>query len=89
MFDGKPNVNGYLGKLASAPFDAQNFDDALKNAYHALAPSLSNWSAHLDVPVYVAQVEATDLRTGARRMQLLTPPLETSLSVEAEPKLES
>jgi len=89
MFDGKPNPKGYLGKLVSAPFEAQNFDDALKRAYHALAPTLSNWSAHLDVPVNVAQIDATELRTGAARMQVLTPPLETSFAVEAEPKLES
>lgn len=88
-FDGKPNTKGYLGKLASEPFDAQNFDDALKKAYHAVAPSLSNWSAHLDVPVYVAQIDAIELRTGAASTQLLTPPLEAAFAVEGEPKLES
>lgn len=88
-FDGKPNANGYLGKLTSQPFDAQNFDDALKRAYHAVAPSLSNWSVHLDVPVYVAQIDATELRTGAASTQLLMPPLEAAFAVEGEPKLES
>jgi hypothetical protein len=88
-FDGKPNSKGYLGKLVSEPFDAQDFDDALKKAYHAVAPSLSNWSAHLDVPVYVAQVDATELRTGAASAQLLTPPLQAAFAVEGEPKLES
>ncbi len=89
MFDGKPNADGYLGKLVSEPFNAGSFDDALKKAYHAVAPSLSNWSAHLDVPVYVAQVDATELRTGAASAQVFTPPLETTLAVEGEPKLES
>ena len=89
MFDGKPNESGYLGKLVSAPFDGQNFDDAVKRAYHAVAPTLSNWSAHLDVPVYVSQIDATELQTGAARMQLLMPPLEVTFAVEAEPKLES
>src|SRR5580704_7398631 len=42
-FNGKPNAKGYLGKLISEPFDAQSFDDAIKRAYHAVAPSLSNW----------------------------------------------
>jgi hypothetical protein len=88
VFDGKPNAKGFLGKLVSEPFDAQNFDDALKKAYHAVAPSLSNWSAHLDVPVYVAQVDATELRTGAASTQLLVPPLDSVLAVEGEPKLE-
>jgi hypothetical protein len=89
MFDGKPNTKGYLGKLISEAFDAQNFNDALKKAYRAVAPLLSNWSAHLDVPVYVAQVDATEVRTGAASMQLLTPPLEVAFAVKGEPKLES
>jgi methylamine utilization protein MauJ len=89
IFDGKPNAEGYLGKLVSEPFDAQTFDDALRKAYHAVAPSLSNWSAHLDLPVYVAQVDATELRTGAASAQVFTPPLEAAFAVEGEPKLES
>jgi hypothetical protein len=89
VFDGKPNTKGYLGKLVSEPFDAQNFDDALKRAFHAVAPTLSIWSSHLDVPVHVAQIDATELRTGAASMQLLTPPLEVVFAVEGEPKLES
>jgi hypothetical protein len=89
VFDGKPNANGYLGKLVSGPFDAQNFDEAIKRAYHAVAPSLSNWSAHLDVPLDVAQVDATELRTGAARALVITAPLEVSFAVEGEPKLGS
>jgi hypothetical protein len=89
VFDGKPNGEGYLGKLVSDPFDAESFDDALKKAYHAVAPTLSNWSAHLDVPVYVAQVDATELRTGAASAQVFTPPLEAAFAVEGEPRLES
>lgn len=87
-FDGKPNAKGYLGKLLSQSFHAENFDDALKRAYHAIAPSLSNWSVHLDVPVYVAQIDATEVRTGAARVQMSAPPLIAGFAVEAEPKLE-
>jgi len=89
VFDGKPNARGYLGKLVSDPFDARSFDDAMQKAYHAIAPSLSNWSVHLDVPVQIAQIDATELRTGAARTQFQTPPLEARLAVEGEPKLES
>jgi hypothetical protein len=88
VFDGKPNAQGYLGKLISEPFDAQTFHDALTRAFHAVAPTLSNWSAHLDVPVHVAQLDATELRTGAARMHVLTPPLQATFAVEGEPKLE-
>jgi len=87
-FDGKPNLLGYLGKIVSEPFEAQSFDDALRRAYQTLAPALSNWSIHLDVPVYTSQIDAVEARTGAISMQLVIPPLEVSLAVEGEPKLE-
>jgi SEC-C motif len=83
VFDGKPNANGYLGKLISEPLDAQNFDDSIKRAYHAVAPSLSNWSAHLDVPLDVAQVDATELRTGAARALVIMPRWRLGLRLKA------
>jgi hypothetical protein len=88
VFDGRPNVKGYLGKLVSQLFHSENFDNALKDAYHAIAPSLSNWSAQLDVPVYVAQIDATELRTGAARVRMSAPPLIAGFAVEGQPKLE-
>jgi hypothetical protein len=89
IFDGKPNEQGYLGKLISQPFEARNFEHAIKGGYHAIAASLSNWSAHLDVPFFVAQIDALELRTGAASLQVIMPPLEVILAVQAEPKLES
>jgi hypothetical protein len=75
-FTGLPNERGYLGQLRSEPFDAKNFYDAELKAYHPLLPILSNWSLHLDVPVYVVQSDAVELRTGAHSGRVFTAPAE-------------
>src|SRR5207245_924535 len=59
-----PNDRGFLGKFESEPFDATGVHDAERKAHRALASSLSNWSAHLDIPLYVIQVESVEVRTG-------------------------
>jgi hypothetical protein len=89
LFDGIPNRSGYLGKLKSQQFTAQTFDDAFSKAYHAVAPSLSYWSAFLDVPVLIAQMDAEERRTGARRVRFVTAPLKVAFAVPGEPALES
>ncbi|MCU1303343.1 MAG: hypothetical protein JWQ87_3627 [Candidatus Sulfotelmatobacter sp.] len=83
-YDGTPNEKGYLGKLESEPFDANDFRDAEVKAYTPLLPILSNWSVHLDIPIYVAQIEIAELRTGARSGRLFTPPAESSFAVKGE-----
>jgi len=49
---------GYLGQLRSEPFEAENFYDAEQKAQPPLLSILSNWSIHLDIPLYVAQTES-------------------------------
>src|SRR6266436_3513611 len=55
VFTGLPNERGFLGKIISEPFDANNLHDAEAKAHRALASSLSNWSLDLDIPLSVAQ----------------------------------
>ena len=81
---GTPNERGYLGKVESEPFDAQGFRDAEAKAYTPLLPILSNWSVHLDIPIYVAQIEVVEIRTGARSGRLFTPPAESAFAVQGE-----
>jgi len=52
-FEGRPNARGYLAKLQSEPFEANNFEDADSKAYHLIAPVLSCISTELDIPVSV------------------------------------
>jgi hypothetical protein len=49
-FTGFPNEKGFLGKVVSEPFHANDRNDAERKGYDALIPALSNWSVHLDIP---------------------------------------
>lgn len=80
-FEGHPNERGFLGKFESEPFDANGFQDAERKAYRALATSLSDWSVHLDIPLYIHQVESVELRTGNTQTSILTPAAETPLAI--------
>jgi hypothetical protein len=81
VFLGYPNDKGFLGKLESEPFQANSFNDAELRAYRAIAPSLSNWSAHLDIPLHVLQVESTEIRTENRQTSIVTPHMEVPFAV--------
>lgn len=80
-FQGFPNEAGFLAKIESAPLKANNFSDAEEKAYRALVPSLSNWAAHLDIPLNVYQVDSKHVATGNTRMSMCTPAWEVPFSV--------
>lgn len=80
-FRGLPNNAGFLGKIESEPFRANSFSDAEEKAYRALAPSLSNWSVHLDIPLNIYQVDSTHLASGNSRMSMSTASWEVPFSV--------
>jgi hypothetical protein len=72
-FTGLPNERGFLGKIESDPFLANGFSDAEQKAYRALAPSLSYWSAELDIPLSVYQIESVESATSNRQTSALPP----------------
>ena len=82
-FTGFPNAKGFLGKIVTN-CQAQNFLDAYRKSYNALAPSLSNWSVHLDVPLSIYQVDIKEVSTGTIRMTFMPPFLETPFAVMAQ-----
>lgn len=63
VFSGRPNEAGFLAGFKVYPFEASDFMDAYVKAYARVAPSLSMWSAHLDVPLHVFQVDVLELAT--------------------------
>lgn len=71
QFTGFPNEKGFLGKIESDAFHADGFNDAEQKGYRALVPSLSYWSAELDIPLNVCQVESTEGATGNKQTSLL------------------
>ncbi len=62
-FIGTANLRGFLGKLTSRPIQAQDRFHAEEVAFRALAPSLSEFSLQLDIPLEIAQIETKDLFT--------------------------
>jgi hypothetical protein len=80
-FTGYPNKRGFLGKLITNPFAANDRQDAKRKAYRALASSLSNWSVHLDIPIEIHQVDTLELATGNTQMSQTNPYAEAPLAV--------
>ncbi len=81
VFRGLPNLQGFLSGFAVYPFQADNFTDAYVKAYVRVAPSLSMWSAHLDVPLHVFQVDLLEIATGNTMIGYINPFPELPLAV--------
>jgi hypothetical protein len=73
VFTGYRNDKGFLGKIESETFDADNFSHGALKAHQALAPALSRISLYLDIPVHIYQMDVTELRTGNVRMSITAP----------------
>jgi len=86
-FIGLPNEGGYLGKLIVDGLTALNFADAEKQAYELLAPFLSSWSLHLDIPVHVETIQVTNLQTNASSLRVRTPHFEMTFPGGLTPPL--
>lgn len=76
VFLGFPDGSGFLSKLVGH-CNANDFLDAHRKAFRAVAPILSNWSLQLDIPVFIYQVDLKETASGAKRMTF-NPPFETS-----------
>jgi hypothetical protein len=81
QFSGHPNDKGFLGKFVSVPFRADNRNNAERKAFRALATVLSNWSAHLDIPLEIVQRETMEVATGNIQTTIVPPYLEAPFAV--------
>jgi hypothetical protein len=72
VFEGHPNVRGFLGRLETT-LTANNFNDAEVKAQQLLAPTLSNWSTHLDVPFWIWRTYVTEVASGAKLITVTNP----------------
>ena len=86
-FVGVANENGCLGKLVVEELLAENFADAETQAYESLAPFLSGWSLHLDIPVHVETIQVTDLQTHASSLRARTPHFEMTFASGESPPI--
>jgi hypothetical protein len=87
IFKGIPNDKGYLGKLIVEQVGATGFDNAEATVYEALAPFLSAWALHLDIPVHVETIQVTNLRTHTHSLRVRTPSFEMTFAGGISPQL--
>ncbi len=81
VFCGHPNDRGFLAGFKVYLFEAESLVDAYVKAYTRVAPSLSMWSAHLDVPLHVFQVDVLELATSNTMIGYTNPFPELPLAV--------
>jgi hypothetical protein len=72
-FIGTANQNGFLGKFTSRPVQARDRFHAEEITFRALAPSLSEFSLQLDIPLEIAQIETKDLSTESCHVTITVP----------------
>lgn len=80
---GLPNENGYLRKIITKPFQANNRGHAEEIAYRALAAPLSNISPHLDIPLEIGVRETKEISNGSISMSFVSPCLEAPMAINA------
>lgn len=80
-FIGTANQNGFLGKLITRAFQAHDRFHAEAIAFRALAPSLSEFSLQLDIPLEIAQIETKDLATESHHVTVTVPYLNVPMLV--------
>jgi len=80
-FIGTANQNGFLGKFTSRPIQARDRFHAEEIAFRALAPSLSEFSLQLDIPLEIAQIETKDLSTESCHVTITVPFFDVPLIV--------
>jgi hypothetical protein len=76
---GSPDKDGLLGKL-TVELEAANANDAEREAYGALAPSLSLWSMNADIPIHIETIQVTDLRTFVSSLRVVAPQFEMNFA---------
>jgi hypothetical protein len=69
----RPNESGFMAKVEIAAIHGENFVEAERAAYRAVAIMFSVWSMYFDVPVWVSQIDSTELATGSARVSYVTP----------------
>jgi hypothetical protein len=83
MYHALPNARGFLGRLVTE-LHANDFRDAEHKAHRALAPNLSNWSAHLDIPMWVWRIQVTSVDTGATQTNIVNPFMEMPFTLAGQ-----
>jgi hypothetical protein len=76
---GSPDKDGLLGKI-TVELEAANANAAEREAYGALAPSLSLWSLNADIPIHIETIQVTDLKTLVNSLRVVAPQFEMNFA---------
>lgn len=68
----RPNERGFIAWIEAVLW-AHNFTDAELEASRALTPALSDWSTTWNIPLFIYQVEVTEVRTGNSQVSVTMP----------------
>ena len=86
-FIGLPNERGFLGKIVVEELFAMNAENAENEAYEALAPFLSAWSLHLDIPVHIETIQVTEMASHINVLRVKTPHFDMAFTSGTTPGL--
>ena len=73
VFEGLANEAGFLAKLETQPFHAQNRNDAELRSTRVAQTVLSEYSASLDIPIQIDLIEVTEIATSNKSLTLIAP----------------
>jgi hypothetical protein len=73
VFEGWPNEEGFLAKLDTTAFHAQNRNDAEMRASKAAQNVLSEYAASLDIPLQIDLIEVTEVATANKSLTIVAP----------------
>ena len=73
VFEGWPNKAGFLAKLQTQAFQANNRNDAEMRATKAAQSVLSEYAANLDIPLQIDLIEVTEMATANKSLTLIAP----------------
>jgi hypothetical protein len=71
VFEGLANEEGFLAKLETQPFHAQNRNDAELRSTRVVQTVLSEYSASLDIPIQIDLIEVTEMATSNKSLTLI------------------
>lgn len=71
VFEGRPDKAGFLAKLQTQAFQANNRNDAEMRATTAAQSVLSDFAANLDIPLQIDLIEVTEMATANKSLTLI------------------
>jgi hypothetical protein len=69
----RTNDRGFLAKIETQAFQAQNFNEARQLAFRMVAPQLSFWSIECNIPMSIYRIDLIEVATESRQIDCVLP----------------